>query len=88
MSLQIARRMFATALTFLALVAVGSSPAHAKVAPDGPDFVTPPTTLTITSTDVTQLGLVAAAACLVGIAAAVAVMLIVRHGRRHSIAHA
>ena len=88
MSLQIARRLFATVLTFAALVALGSGPAYAKVAPDGPEFVTPPTTTMVTTTDLTQLGLVAAVAALVGIAATIAVLLVIRHSHRSRIAHA
>ncbi len=82
MSPQIARRLFATVLTFAALVALGSGPAYAKVAPDGPEFVTPPTTMTVTTTDLAQLGLVAAVAALVGIAATIAVLLVIRHSHR------
>lgn len=88
MSPQIARRLFTTVLTFAALVALGSSPAYAKVAPDGPEFVTPPTTVTVTSTNLTQLGLVAAVAALVGIAATIAVLIVVRHTHKSGIAHA
>ena len=87
-SLQTARRLSVTVLTFVAAVLLGTGPAYARVAPDGPDFVTPPTTITVTTTDFTQLGLVAAAACLVGIALTIAVQLVVRSSHRSGIAHA
>jgi uncharacterized protein involved in exopolysaccharide biosynthesis len=88
MSLHTARRLFATVLGLLAFIVLGSGQALAREAPDGPDFVTPPTTMTVTTTNFAQLGLVAAVACLVGIAATVAVLLVMRHTHRHGVAPA
>jgi hypothetical protein len=84
--------MFATltcsVLTFVAAVALGSGTAYAWFPPDPVEFVTPPTTITVPTTDFTQLALVAAAACLVGIVATIAVQLAVRASHRRAIAHA
>ena len=86
------RRLAAALLTVVAWVAASivqsATAALAKVGPDDASFVTQTRTVTITTVDWNQLALTAAAACAIGVAATLAVMLIVRHGRHPSAAHA
>jgi uncharacterized membrane protein len=86
------RRFAAALLTLIAWVTasvlVSATAALAKVGPDDPGFVTPTRSVTVTEMDWSQLALTAAAACVIGIAATLAVQLVVRHGRHPSAAHA
>jgi hypothetical protein len=86
-------RRFGTAvITLVAWVAasviVTATSASAKVGPDDTGFVTTPQTLTVTTVDWGQLAITAAMACAIGVAATLAILLVVRHGRRTSAAHA
>ena len=83
-----ARQFGAAILAALAWVTVAAGTALAKVGPEDPGFVTPTRTETVTTVDWTQLALTAAAACLIGVAATLAIQLVVRHGRHTSTAHA
>ena len=86
------RRFAAALLTAVAWVSasvvVSATAALAKVAPDDPGFVTPTRSVTVTEVDSSQLALTAAAACAIGIAATLAIQVVVRHGRHASAAHA
>jgi hypothetical protein len=86
------RRLVAALLTVAAWVTasvvVSASAALAKVGPDDASFVTQTRTVTITTVDWNQLAMTAAAACAIGVAATLAVLLIVRHGRHAATAHA
>jgi len=87
------RRFFAAVLTLVAWVAasvvVSATSAAAKVGPnDTAGFVTPSQTVTVATVDWSQLAITAAAACAIGVAATFAILLVVRHGRHTSAAHA
>ncbi len=86
------RRLAAALLTVLAWVTasvvVSATAALAKVGPDDPGFVTQTHSVTVTEVDSSQLALTAAAACAIGIAATLAIQLVLRHGRHPSTAHA
>ena len=87
------RRFSAAVLTLIAWVAativVSATSAAAKVGPDDTTgFVTPSQTVTVASVDWSQLAITAAAACAIGVAATLAILLAVRHSRRTSTAHA
>jgi hypothetical protein len=88
MSHRTIRRLTVTVLAVTVWLAVGASTALAKVGPDDPAQPTPSRTVTVTTVDWNQLALTAAVACLIGIAATVAVQLVVRRSHRASIAHA
>jgi hypothetical protein len=84
------RRLSAVALGVAVWLALAASTASAKTPPDDPSdvFVTQPAVVLTESVSWTRYALVAAAACLVGIAATLAVQLILHRTHRHSIAHA
>jgi hypothetical protein len=86
------RRLAAALLTVVAWVTASvvasASAALAKVGPDDASFVTQTRTVTVIAVDWSQLALTAAAACAVGVAATLAIQLVVRHGRHPSAAHA
>jgi hypothetical protein len=77
-----ARRVGVALLAVVAWVTLGAGTAKAKVGPDNAGYTTAPRTVTITTVDWSQLAVTATAACLIGVAASVAVMLVVRHSRR------
>jgi len=78
------------ALTAAVWVVLAGSAAFAKVPPDEPTavFVTQPAVVVTEAVSWTRYALVAVAACLVGIAATLAVQLILHRAHRHSVAHA
>jgi hypothetical protein len=86
------RRLAAALLTVVAWVAasvvVSATAAVAKVGPEDPGVATPPKTVTLTAVDWGQLALTAVAACAIGVAATLAVQMVVRHSRHASAAHA
>jgi hypothetical protein len=86
------RRLAVAILTVVAWVTASvvasASAAVAKVGPDDASFVTQTRTVTVIAVDWNQLALTAAAACAVGVAATLAIQLVVRHGRHPSAAHA
>jgi hypothetical protein len=84
------RRLSAVALGVAAWIVLTASMASAKVPPDDPTavFVTQPAVVVTESMSWTRYALVAIAACLVGIAATLAVQLILHRAHRHSMAHA
>ena len=47
-------------------------------------FVTPTQTVTVATVDWSQLAITAVAAAAIGVAATLAILLVVRHGHRHS----
>jgi len=86
------QRLAAALLTVVAWVTasvvVSATAALAKVGPDDPGFVTQTHTVTVIAVDWSQLTITAAAACAIGVAATLAIQLVVRHGRHASAAHA
>ena len=86
------RRLIAALLTGIAWVAatvvVSATAAVAKVGPEDPGVATPSQTITVSTVDWNQLALTAAAACAIGVAATLAVQMVVRHSRHASAAHA
>jgi len=84
------RRLATAALATAAWIVLGAASAFAKVGPDDPgSAITPSQTPAIVSaTDWTQLAMMSAAACLIGVAATLAVQLAVRRSHRRSMAHA
>lgn len=84
------RRLSATLLTLVVWGVLIASVAQAKVGPDDPGggFVTQPAVVVTEPVSWTRYALVAAVACLVGVAATLAIQLVLRHGRRPSMAHA
>jgi hypothetical protein len=84
------RRLSAVALSVAVWLALATSTASAKTPPDDPSdvFVTQPVVVVTESVSWTRYALVAVAACLVGIAATLAVQLILHHNHRQSMAHA
>ncbi len=86
------RRLAAALLTVAAWVTtsvvVSATAALAKVGPDDPGFVTQTRTVTVTTVDWNQLAITAVAAAAIGIAATLAVQLVVHRAHRHSMAHA
>jgi hypothetical protein len=90
MRLQPLRRLSAAVLTLAVWVVLAAGAAHAKVGPDEAEtaFVTQPAVVITESVSWTRYALVAVAACLIGVAATLAVQLIARHGRYASAAHA
>jgi hypothetical protein len=89
-STRIPRRFALTTLTLVVWLTVSAAVASAKVGPDTPEGVVPTTTRTVilTTVDWGQLALTAAVACLVGIAATVAIQFILHRLHRQSMAHA
>lgn len=77
-----ARRVGMALAAVVAWVAIGATTALAKVGPDDPSYLTAPRTVTVTTVDWSQLAATAAAACLIGVAATVAVQMVVRRSRR------
>jgi hypothetical protein len=86
------RRLAAALLTVVAWVTasvvVSATTALAKVGPDEPGFVTPTRTVTVTTVDWSQLAITALAAAAIGVAATLAVQLVLHRAHRHSMAHA
>jgi hypothetical protein len=87
------RGLTAAVLAVAAWVVIGAAAAYAKVGPDDPNapYVTrpdPSVVVVLEPVSWTRYALVAALACLVGIAATLAVQLVVRHSRRTSMVHA
>jgi hypothetical protein len=86
------RRLTAALLTVVAWVTasvvVSATAALAKVGPDDPGFFTQTRTVTVTTIDWNQLAITAAAACAIGVAATLAVQLVLHRAHRHSMAHA
>ena len=84
------RRLALATLTLVVWLTVSAAVAAAKVGPDIPEGAvpTPTRTVVVTTVDWTQLALVALAACLIGVAATLAVQLVVHRSHRHSMAHA
>lgn len=83
------RRLTAAALTAAAWIVLGAVTAFANVGPDDPgSAVTPIRTVTVSAIDWSQLVLLGAIACLIGVAATLAVQLVVRRSHRRSVAHA
>lgn len=86
------RRLAAALLTVVtwvtASVVASASAALAKVGPDDASFVTQTRTVTVTEVDWSQLALTAAAACAIGIAATLAIQLVVHHGQHAAATHA
>jgi hypothetical protein len=86
------RRLTAALLTAVAWVTasvvLSATAALAEVGPDDPGFVTPTRTVTVTTADWSQLAITAIAAAAIGVAATLAVQLVVHRSHRHSMAHA
>ena len=86
------RRLAAALLTVVAWVTasvvVSATAAMAKVGPDNPGFVTSTRTVTVTTVDWNQLAITAVAAAAIGVAATLAIQLVVHRTHRHSMAHA
>jgi hypothetical protein len=84
------RRVALATLTLVVWLTVSAAVAVAKVGPNGPEGAAPTETRTVvvSTVDWNQLAIAAAAACAIGVAATLAVLLIVRHGRHASAAHA
>jgi hypothetical protein len=84
------RRLSAVAVTVAVWVVVTASLASAKVPPDDPSavFVTQPAVIVTESVSWTRYALVAVAACLIGVAATLAVQILLHRSDRHSMAHA
>ena len=84
------QRLSAVALTVAVWVVLAASAASAKIPPDDPGavFITQPAVVIVEPVSWARYALVAVAACLIGIAATLAVQLVVHHSHRHSMAHA
>ena len=88
------RRLAAALLTVVAWVTasvvVSATAAMAKVGPDDSSFVTQTQTrtITVTAVDWSQLAITAVAAAAIGVAATLAIQLVVHRTHRHSMAHA
>ena len=86
------RRLAAALLTVVAWVTasvvVSATAALAKVGPDNEGFVTQTRTVTVTEVDWSQLAITAVAAAAIGVAATLAIQLVVHRSHRHSMAHA
>ena len=84
------QRMSAVALTVAVWVVVAANAASAKSPPDDPGvaFVTQPAVIVVEPVSWTRYALVAVAACLIGVAATLAIQLVVHRTHRHSMAHA
>ena len=86
------RRLAAALLTVVAWVTasvvVSATAAMAKVGPDDPGFVTSTRTVTVTPVHWNQLAITAVAAAAIGVAATLAIQLVVHRTHRHSMAHA
>jgi hypothetical protein len=84
------RRVSATLLALVVWGVLLAGAAQAKVSPDDPSapFVTQPAVVITEPVSWTRYAVVAAVACLVGVATTLAVQLILGHGRRASVAHA
>ncbi len=76
------RRVGFALAAVVAWITLRATTALAKVGPDDPSYVTAPRTITVTTVDWNQLAVTATAACLIGVAATVAVQLVIRHSRR------
>ena len=72
----------------IASVVVSATAALAKLGPDNPGFVTQTRTVTVTEVDWSQLAITAVAAAAIGVAATLAIQLVVHRAHRHSMAHA
>jgi hypothetical protein len=84
------RRLATAALMTAAWIVFGAAGAFAKVAPDDPgSAVTPSQGLPVPpATAWSQLALISAAACLIGVAATLAIQLVVRRSHRPFVADA
>jgi hypothetical protein len=86
------RRLAAALLTIVAWVTasvvVSATAALAKVGPDNEGFVTQTRTVTVTEVDWSQLAITAVAAAAIGVAATLAIQLVVHRSHQHSMAHA
>jgi hypothetical protein len=83
------RRLTAAALATAAWIVLGAASAFAKVGPDDPgSAITPSSPVPVSATDWSQLAMMSAAACLIGVAATLAVQLAVRRSHRRSVVHA
>lgn len=83
------RRLAAAAVAAATWIITGAVTAFAMVGPDDPgSTVTPIRTVTVSTIDWTQLALMSAAACLIGVAATLTVQFVLRRSHRRSLAHA
>lgn len=84
------RRLSTTVLALTVWLVLAAGAAQARTGPEDPSagFVTQPSVVVTEPVSWTQYVLVAAVACLIGIAATVAVQLVLRHSHRTSMAHA
>jgi hypothetical protein len=86
------RRLAAALLTIAAWVTasvvVSATAALAKVGPDNEGFVTQTRTVTVTEVDWSQLAITAVAAAAIGVAATLAIQLVIHRSHQHSMAHA
>ncbi len=86
------RRLAAALLTIVAWVTasvvVSATAALAKVGPDNEGIVTQTRTVTVTEVDWSQLAITAVAAAAIGVAATLAIQLVVHRSHQHSMAHA
>jgi hypothetical protein len=90
MKLNPLHRLSTAALALAVWVVLAAGVAHAKPGPEdaSADFVTQPAIVVAESVSWTRYALIAVAACLIGIAATLAVQSVVRHSRHTSAAHA
>jgi hypothetical protein len=84
------QRLSAIALTVGVWAVLAASAASAKTPPDDPSavFITQPAVVVVEAVGWTRYALVAMAACLIGVAATLAVQMVAHHAHRHSMAHA
>ena len=84
------RRMSACLVAVIIWAVLLAGAAQARAGPDDPSapYVTQPAVVIVEPVSWTRYALVAAVACLVGIAATLAVQLVLRRGRRAAMAHA
>jgi hypothetical protein len=91
MSLSRTRRRLALAsLTLVVWLTVSAAVAAAKVGPDTPEGAvpTPTRTVVVTTVDWGQLAITAVAAAAIGVAATLAVQMVLHRAHRHSMVHA
>ena len=87
MSTHLTRRLTVVLLTVVSLVALHTHTALAMVSPDDPSSAPTTQTLVVSSIDWSQLAIAAAVACLVGVAATLAILGVLRHTHRPALRH-
>lgn len=87
MSTRLTRRLVAVLLAVVSLVALHVQSAAAMVSPDDPGSLPTTQTLVVSSIDWSRLAIAAAVACLVGVAATLAVLGVLRHTNRPALRH-